>query len=404
MNLKSKFKFIKKQDRNISTIIILVLLSLVVFVSFSFSKTINYYVEKAILGEFDYNYYFAGLLETTDNYPDLRESMDKLKKVKYVKDVFSTAESEYSVSVNKIGDKEINGSVRLIGKTEDDLKQISNGNYKDKYSIICHENYYPDVDADANIWIPRSKFISMREYKNSFMNISYQHLKTHEHFVDNLNIVEVIENDKVQIDENVCFASRELLWDIYQRELKGVNGDDFFEDFLVEYDLDHYEEVNTEFKKLGFAVSNENRNQLNDFSLPSFLIKLKVVLLFVSIFVVGIFISVFNKNRISDKIRSYSILKTLGMDDKEYNNLLDLDSVWIVVRSVIASIVVSLIFCLIVFVIRYYYPFFLMKIYLTFDWLSLVIYYLAVLILLCLTNYMYFKKIKSKSIVQNLGE
>lgn len=404
MNLKNKFKFIKKQDKNKSTVVILVLLSLIVFVAFSFSKTINYYVKKSVSGEFDYNYYFGGLFEATDNYPDLRESMDKLKKIKYVKDVFSTSESEYIVGVNKLGDKKMDGYVRLVGQTEEDLKRMSNNNYKDKYSIICHENYYPNIDADTNIWVMRNKFISMKKYKGSVMNISYAHLKTHEKFTDNLNIVEVLKNDKVQIDENVCFASRELLWDIYQKEFDGVNDDDFWEDFFVDYDLEHYDEVESEFNKLGFSVSRENRNRLDDFTLPKFLAKLKLTLLFASVIVIGIFISVFNKNIIKDKVKTYSILKTLGMHDKEYNNLLDLESIWIVIRGLIASIIVSLIFIFIVVIIRYYYPFFLMKVYLIFDWMSLIIYYLAVLILLCLTNYIYFKKIKKKSIVENLGE
>ena len=404
MNLKNKFEFIKKQDKNKSTVVILVLLSLIVFVAFSFSKTINYYVEKSVSGEFDYNYYFAGLFESTDNYPDLSESMDKLKKIKYVKDVFSTSESEYIVGVNKLGDKKMDGYVRLVGQTEEDLKRISNNNYKDKYSIICHENYYPNIDADTNIWVMRNKFISMKKYKGSVMNISYAHLKTHEKFTDNLNIVEVLKNDKVQIDENVCFASRELLWDIYQKEFDGVNDDDFWEDFFVDYDLEHYDEVESEFNKLGFSVSRENRNRLDDFTLPKFLAKLKLTLLFASVIVIGIFISVFNKNIIKDKVKTYSILKTLGMHDKEYNNLLDLESIWIVIRGLIASIIVSLIFSFIVVIIRYYYPFFLMKVYLIFDWMSLIIYYLAVLILLCITNYIYFKKIKKKSIVENLGE
>ena len=311
MNLKNKFEFIKKQDKNKSTVVILVLLSLIVFVAFSFSKTINYYVEKSVSGEFDYNYYFAGLFESTDNYPDLRESMDKLKKIKYVKDVFSTSESEYIVGVNKLGDKKMDGYVRLVGQTEEDLKRISNNNYKDKYSIICHENYYPNIDADTNIWVMRNKFISMKKYKGSVMNISYAHLKTHEKFTDNLNIVEVLKNDKVQIDENVCFASRELLWDIYQKEFDGVNDDDFWEDFFVDYDLEHYDEVESEFNKLGFSVSRENRNRLDDFTLPKFLAKLKLTLLFASVIVIGIFISVFNKNIIKDKVKTYSILKTL---------------------------------------------------------------------------------------------
>ncbi len=404
MNMKDKLKFIKRQDKNKSTITILVLLSLIVFISFSFSKSVNYYVEKSIPNEFNYNYYFGGLLESTDNYPDLRESMDKLKEVKYVKDVFSTAESEYVIEVDKLGDRKINGYVRLIGKTEKDLKEISNNNYKDKHSIICHKNYYPDIDHDVNIWIPRSKFISMNKYKNSTFDVHYTHVTSKEKYNDTLNIVEVINNDKIQIDENVCYASRKLMWEIYQKEFDGVNDDDYWENFLVDYDLKHYEEVNYEFNKLGFAVSQTNNNLLESFTLPDFLVRLKLVLLFASVIVVLIFVSVFNKNKISDKIKSYSILKTLGIDDKSFNDLLDLESICIVIKGFVVSSIFSLMFCLIIAIIKYYYPFFLMKINILFDWLALVIYYLIVLVVLIVTNYMYFKKIKNKSIVENLGD
>lgn len=402
MKLKSKLELIKKQDKNKSTIIILVLLSLVVFTSFSFSKTVDYYLNDCDY-EFDYYYRFGGVLDSSNGYPDLRESMDKLKGVKYVKDVFSTEESEYIVDVNKIGDKDIKGYVRLIGKTEDDLKELSNGKYKDKYSIICHKNYYPDIDHEVNFWAPRSKFISMNKYNGSNMEVWYTQISSRKRLTETLNIVEVVDNHKARIDENVCYASRELMWEIYQTQFKNVNQDVLWEDFLVDYDLDHYEEVDDEFRKLGFGLSSASR-YIVDYTFSNFVSRLKIILLIVSIVAIGIFIMVFNKNKIKDKVKGYSILKTIGISDKEYNDLLDIESVWIVIKSFIISIFASLGVCIIVGIIRYIFPFFLLKIYLKFDWISLIIYYLFVLILLLITNAVYFKKIRKKSINENLGE
>ena len=403
MNLKNKFKFIKKQDKNKSTVVILVLLSLIVLTSFSVSKTFDNFYANDVLKSFDNTYYFGGWADIDSDYPDLRGSMDKLKKVKYVKDVFSTSESEYIVDVKKVGDKEIDGQVRLIGQTEEDLRKISNNKYKDKYSIICHKDFYPGIDHETNNWISRSKIISMNKYKDSTMKIQYKNLKSNEKFEDNLKIVEVLKNDINKVDENICYASRELMWEIYQKEFKEVNEDTLWEDFLVDYDINHYAEVEEEFKKLGYWVSNENFYDL-EFSLFDNAYKLKKILSVVSIIIVGLFMLVFNKNRIKDKIKTYSILKTLGMNDKEYNNLLDLENVLLVVKSFLISLIIAIIIYLIKVIIRYFYPFFLMKINILFDWMSLIIYYLAVLILLCITNYIYFKKIKKKSIVENLGE
>lgn len=401
MNLKNKLEFIKKQDKNKSTIALLVFLSLVVLIAFSVSKTFNNFYTNNILKSYDYNYRSVGLSYPTDDYPDLRESMDKLKKVKYVKDVFSNFESDYTIKVIKIGDKKINGYAILIGKTEDELKELSNGNYKDKHSIICHKNYYPDIYHEVNNWIPRTKIISMKKgYK---MQYQYYNSKLGKSYTDELNVVEVLNNDINMIDENVCYASREIMWEISQNEFAGIEQGVLWEDFLVDYDKEHYEEVNAKFMKMGFGISTRDTYDL-DFSLFDNANKIKIILFIGSILIVGIFVLVFNKNKINTKIKSYGILKTIGLEDKEYNTLLDLESISVVIKSAIISFAIGIIIFAIKVIIRFIFPFFLMKINILFDWVSLIIYYLFVLILLCLSNYTYFKKIKKKSIVESIGD
>lgn len=99
----------------------------------------------------------------------------------------------------------------------------------------------------------------------------------------------------------------------------------------------------------------------------------------------------------------YSIYKTIGLTDTEYKSLINLESIYIIIKSIIYSLLFITFILTIVYILVYNYPFIFIGIKVIPDFLALFIYYPLAILIMYLANMVALKKIKKKSISEYLN-
>lgn len=391
MKFKDKLKYIKKRSRNeaIFYTIAISLLTLIITTLFSFSGMLDYYYSKSIKEDYSTNYFFVSNLKGVS----ITEFKNDLLSINHVEEFFTTNEFINEVEVDKIGDKEITGGINLYGASEEYLKELSNGKYSDYKDVVCSEFLIPIEYLDLDISIRRSDLLDTKKYMGESISIfnKLYNGESNEVFRTNLHIVSVFKNKPLIIDENVCYTSRRFLNEMMNNVYKYTP--DLIDNANMLVRLDdrlNFDEVSKDILSMGYSIMDPISI---DYSLYDTINTLKYSSIGIGVLFVLIIIVVLNKKRISDKKQEYKILKSVGLNDEEYLNIIRLENIIIILKSLISSILLLLFFIVVLNIVVYFRPFLLGKLPIIVNIWGIILYFCFTYFIIELTSYICFKNI-----------
>lgn len=387
MNKTIKRKFRKKfmtKDKRI-LIGIISLLSIIISIIFSFSIIFDLYLEYALKRCYYCNTYFVNL-----KYPHVsKEEISKVKNIDHVVDVYSQDSEETIVFLDKINDQKKDGKIRLIGLSEEELKNMSSNNYEDKNDIICASRLYARTDIETEHFINRFEGIDM----NNVQNINtYQITPDGKRVERTLNVVNTFENTIINYDDNTCYASHDLVSSMFLVYAPTFNTQGEYTDMIVSIDsIDNYEDVRISLEKMGYYASERVRM---DYTLYNLVKKMVPISLGISIAIIILVIVIISSRNQINKEREYKILRSIGMNDEEYKKILKYEANYILFNAIVISFISVVFVYIILKFLTYFFPFVLFKLPIKLNLVGIGIFCIMICLIMHVVNYTCFYTLK----------
>lgn len=401
MNSKEKVALIKcdKTKYKKRKIITNVILSLIVFVGLTFTESTIHYMTNI----YSYQSSFRELVVGSYNKENkVEDNVEKIKEIAHIEDLYEQREKSQIVDTIKLANKDFKGDINLVGKATDQLVELSNNNYKDKYSIICPQKLINNVDIEVNNFTSRKMITNMDKYINEDMVIQLTSNKDSSKKDIALNIVGTFKNTKGSLDYAECYVSHELIKDFYDYYMEGFNDGSL--DYKVYYieidDVKNLDEVQKNLNNIGFNVG---QTSMLNYDFLNFLHALRYYIIFIIIVFASVFIYKFTISSVEEKTKQYAIYKSIGMDDEDYESLINIENTYVLVKSFIYSISIIAIILLLIYLLLYFYPLMFYRIIIKPNFLSLIGYFIISSVLIFITSKIALKRIKKKSVETNLS-
>ncbi len=401
MNRKEKVALIKcdKTKYKKRKIITNVILSLIVFVGLTFTESTIQYMTNI----YSYQSSFRELVVGSYNKENkVEDNLEKIKKIEHIEDLYEQREKSQIVDTIKLANKDFKGDINLVGKSNEQLIELSNNNYKDKYSIICPQKLINNVDIEVNNFTSRKTITNMNKYINEDMIIQLTSNKDSSKKDITLNIVGTFKNTKGSLDYAECYVSHELIKEFYDYYMEGFNDGSF--DYKVYYveidDVKNLDEVQNNLNTMGFAIG---QTSMLNYDFLNFLLALRYYIIFIIIVFASVFIYKFTISSVEEKTKQYAIYKSIGMDDEDYESLINIENTYVLVKSFIYSISIIAIILLLIYLLLYFYPLMFYRIIIKPNFLSLIGYFIISSVLIFITSKIALKRIKKKSVDTNLS-
>lgn len=301
-----------KDKSNYISILIIVLSILLITIACSFYKMcLSYY--KDVTMTLDYRMLDSG---TGNDKKVPASEYEKIMEVDHVVDYYPYAYTFGSIYVNKIGGKEYDSGVSLVGIGDKvNINLVEGSRNMSKYEIICPTifalSYADEIAKDKSLIIDLKVGDEIEGYivqRDIFGNI---------HGKENIKLKVVGKYSEVLADGNqgVCYANHELIkeiydiWSYYEKEFT-----DFQSDILVVDNAKNIDEVMQKLTDMGYYVK---RRITFDLSITLFWFFLSVaIVLVISAVTTFINIVIYNKNK-EQYIMEGMLYKTFGYTDKD---------------------------------------------------------------------------------------
>ena len=396
MKINDILKFCIKSNRKYykQFCVFIVLLSILVFGIYTFKDSLISYLYNGIMKQYNYNYVYSNPYNL-----DREEVKSNLRKINHVKEVFEPYQDTFYINLEKIDNEKHYGSFILVGKSEFEMKELSKNKYNNENDVVCPINFYYSDDISSKRFINRNEIIKLSN--NSLKTYYYKRAidDTIIKRVDvDLNVVNTYENNKYIIDENICYALRELLTKLFNDSYPENYFGDQIDSIVFSIDSnDNHQYVKEEVEKLGYEFSDV---YYVDYSFLNFIKKVSNIILISSIIFVILLIININKKRFYDKINEFNVLASIGYSNKEVKKILRYDSILSVGSSVLISFLIICLITILLKIIIYFYPFIFEKLFLKFNYKFLVIFYSFIIIIFIISFEIYYSrlvKVKGKS-------
>ncbi len=396
MKIRDRFwySFISNKKERRKFVIPVFICSIMIVSVFSFYCTINSYLINGVMKTYDYDNYFILYPETIDE----KSAINDLKNIKHIKNVYSSNYDHYSIFLDKINDIDVIGSFMLVGDDE----KFENS---DINSIICPKHFFPNDNLNESHFIKKNEIINLKNLIDKNFSVSYnQYVDDYTSNVKkiNLKLIDVYENNPNIIDENICYAPRELISRIYNDAYKNIDMSNQTDALIINIDNSkNYEYVKKEIEKKGYSISVSF--VLNE-SLFSFVKILCVIISIISIIFVIIVIINLNKRRLFDKVEEFVILRSLGYSEKELKKILMFENFILISCCILVSLGLFIFINCIILTLLNVYPFIFSKIPININYNSYLVFIFIVLILLIITSIYYQTRICKVEISSSLGD
>lgn len=370
--------------KNFKKTLVPILICIIMIVSiFSFYKTINNYLINGVMKSYDYNNYFV----TYSSIYDEKGAINKLKSLPHIINAYSSNADHYNVSLNKIGTTSVNGSFILVANDE----LFSDNEFK---NIICPKHFFPDDYIEDNKFTKKNEVIDSQNLIGKYFNISYYQYVDDYTSIEkklDLKLKDVYINNSNLIDENICYTSSRLIYDIYNDSYKNIDLSNQKDAIIIKLDSpENVEKVTKELDKLGFDISSSFT--LNN-ALFAFVKSICIAVSLISIiFVIATIINL-NKRNLIDKEREFTILKSIGFNNKDLKKILYSEIIILIILCALVSLGLLLFINSIYLILTNIYPFILGKIIIKIDYTIYLIYIIIISFLLLFTCMLYQKKI-----------
>lgn len=392
MKLKDKYQFIKREKRKnqMKIGIIITLISIVAIIISSFAKSVDYYIAHDVMEKYDYNYYFVSADEENSE----EELIEKLKDINHVHEVFDQLERESHIHFQSIGDEKIKGDFALVGKSEEDLRNMSSA-YEDKNTILCPEKMVT-TDLKKSTFINRWQMLDMRKYKGKVMNISNYIAGTNFTYEWQLKVADLVEVKNTEFDENTCYVSRKLIREISDRANEAIGASESYGSVIVSIDdTKNVDEVLIDMIDMGYwgspAVWIEEDN-------VNFVKMMKYYSGILSIVFVVIFIIKLNKDNMNYRLKDHKILKSMGMSNKDYKSIILLENGFVLLKCFIFIIILLAVLFLLKSLVLFFYPFIFSKIEIKVDYLFIITYFILISVVSLFVTSRHLKTIEKNNI------
>ena len=382
-------------------IIILTMSLLLVMIVFSFKFSINEYINDGIKNDIAYRTLFIDINPYV--FTDSEEVVDLLKDINHVDDAFSNEYYSTVLYIEQLGNVKMNqhsNSFFIIGVNENTLPVVKYGRkIENDNEIICPINFYPSDNIDDIKKIKRDSIIKMTKYLNSDIKAEYYIYEMDGESIEekiNLKLVGIYENNYSYIDENVCYASRNLIKEIYNTAYQNIDFSGIYSSINIQVDsISNIDYVRSKVESLGYNVSQAlslKENFINSIIIGSYLIVIFIILFNV------IIINYLNKKQNKEKQREISILLSLGFSKKDVRKLNFLENLYISLISIVISLVIFGFIFILFKIFVYYNPFIFQKIPIKFNLVSIFI----VLIILFVANVVNLKHLNKKILCKSI--
>lgn len=389
MNLKDKLYVIKKDNskNRKRKIITNVILSLIVFIVLTFTESTIYYMLNTYVNQNDFRTFAIG---SKDKNNPIENRIEEIKEIPHIEDFFEQREERIIVNTKTIDGRNFEGDIELIGKSEDFLASISNGKYKEN-SIICPEYMINDVNIEVNKFTQRKSLTNMTKYVGKELSISTENMQN-KTMDKTFTIASIYKNELGTIDHSTCYVSHDIIKELNDFNLEGQDYYNFY--FISIDDINNLEIVKEELNKRDLGIGQTS--YLN-YDFLNFLKSLRYyIIIVVSIFTI-VFIFKYTLADVEEKTKQYSIYKSIGINDSEYDSIINLENVTVIGKSFIISSLIVIILVLALNILLYFYPFILMRIIIKPNIVTIFIYYLVATIIIYVSSYYALNKIKKNS-------
>ena len=405
MNINKSFwisRKISKDSRN--KIIILIVICFIIVVSvFSFYKSIKHYLYYGIMKMYNYNYYFVTYSNTSDS---LDEAILKLKSIEHIDDIFIDDYQLYSINIDSISSNKINGSFYLVAMPNEKVAEKIGISKKLNYNeIICPQFFYPNDNIEGNKFIPAKRIINLKNMLNTTFDLYYyKYINDYNSVKKNikLNLISTYENNENIIDENICYSSRELIKNIFDDAYENVDLSNQYNSIIVLIDNQKfYTDVEKQISKLGYEVTSSFTLNENFFEFVWFI---SIFLIISSFVFVIILVSNLNKKSLNNNTNEYGIMRSIGANKSDIFKLLFVESMHTFLLSLFFSLTIFFVILFLTKMITILFPFVFSKIPIKVDYCSIIIFMSTILVILIFENIIYFRKLFSYEIMDNINE
>lgn len=359
------FKSFKNDKSIYKKVIILSIAIILLIIVFSFTKSMNMYIENGIKQDLSYKTLYIDPDSNTNSI----SLINKIKEIKHVSDAFIDNYSDITVYSN---DFIKNGSIQLVRYSENDsINYISFNGVNLENQIICPKNFYPKNNIDN---INKKDIIKMNKYLNKNIDIYYYTYNNDESKnvnYDTLKIVGIYDNNTNIIDENICYAHKNLIEKIYNKSYENYNQDNITPSIFIRVDnIKNIDFVKEKLNDLGYESSSLvliNSKFINFVNVASFLIGIFIILFLI------IIINFINKKNISDKSKIINLYRCFGYTKNDITKILYIENGYISLISICISIIFTFLIFIILKITIYYNPFLFSKFPIIYNYFAIII-------------------------------
>ena len=198
----------------------------------------------------------------------------------------------------------------------------------------------------------------MNKYLNKNIDIYYYTYNNDESKnvnYDTLKIVGIYDNNTNIIDENICYAHKNLIEKIYNKSYENYNQDNITPSIFIRVDnIKNIDFVKEKLNDLGYESSSLvliNSKFINFVNVTSFLIGIFIILFLI------IIINFINKKNISDKSKIINLYRCFGYTKNDITKILYIENSYISLISICISIIFTFLIFIILKITIYYNPF-----------------------------------------------
>lgn len=399
----SLYNIIRSKKNIVNTIIISVLICLI-FILINSYVTVHNYLDNDI--NKGYNNRTLSVNKSLENASinDVKQIEKEIQSINHVQSSFLDLYATQGATISEFSGLKSSG-IEFTAANNDSLLKIVKGKKfpnDDGYYMICPINFYPNFNYNEfkNL-TSKDKFQLNKKIDKEFtVNVEDWVTKTTSSF--KVKLIGLYQNQANQIDENMCFVSRNVNEKIaftYFGNDKTWSLDQYSSFITVVDDINNLDKVSNQLTQLGYDVKPIVKINYDYFN--NIFNVIKIIFVGLCLLTIAFFTFFLIKDYFARK-KYDTLLRVLGYNEKQLAHNYFIEVSIRILLSCILSILLTFILSMIIKIIISYKPFILNKWTIIINYKYYIYLYLLLLII-CIIIYLVYNFVKNrKSIEINL--
>lgn len=391
--LKLAVKRLCSDKTNIVLIILLTICSTIIIFGISYYISIKNFWNDWLNNSYDFRLHLVMYDPEITNQEKLIQQLSEQK----LDDVFTYPEYSIFGYALEFQNDSVDGETRIIGTVPNTKKIIKGRDLESNlYEIICPSNFLPKSNIQ-NKEYDASLEVDMSSYLNGKLTLNVFYSNYNDNAID-FKIVGLYDESYDYSNTNVCYTNHETIKSINQK----------YQPLLFEDDYPIYILINesTNLEEIRNIDGVEDVVQMKTIktSVGDDILKVTLILSYVSIFASFIIIILIFKKRFENRFREYGLMLALGYTRKDLKVINLFEIIVTLSLSLILSILIS-------YILAYIFPTIILKndmqlskLNINIELVPLIISIIVSFIILLLINICIIRKLKKSSIKSAIGE